>query len=89
MLIKVTQQHIDAGASDDQSLCPIALAIRSAGAEVVNVHQEVINNTWENIWDGCNHTTRSKKFVTDFDAGKKVKPQNFRFVGLEKVLTFK
>lgn len=81
MLIKVTQEDIDGGITDDMRLCPIALAVRRITKEdLVEVDENTIYiETIIGRSPKLYKTSKTaKKFIQDFDAGEKVKPFSFK-----------
>lgn len=76
MKVNVTRKHIDDGKREQATNCPIALAVKGMGHEIVHV-----GNTHVTIKDvGIYYLSeRAKKFIHRFDRGKSVDPATFIF----------
>lgn len=73
MLVKITKNHIHKGKAGDPCECPIALALRLAGKE----HVEVFNSC---IWiNGKRYPTSLKvdRWIRHYDNGDQVEPMEF------------
>ena len=82
MIIQVKRKHIRAGDRKSPSFCPVALALREATADpTIRVEEAYISSEKENgRWPKWAFSPRSvERFVARHDAGKTVKPFNFRF----------
>ena len=78
--IKVTAGDIKRGVKGDGECCPVALATKRC-ARVLDVHVSPNHfdiGKWTSPDSFCGDTpTAVRNFVSDFDAGKKVKPFSF------------
>lgn len=78
--VKVTQRDIKCGIPVDGFNCPISQAVKRT--------LNLTNRVWVDT-RGIGHlptykmSRRAKKFILDFDAGKKVKSTTFRFTRTE------
>ena len=75
-VISVKKKHIKNGEPENCETCPVALALREAGVNSLLVGSErFFNNTYSTIASAPRSVQR---FVASFDAGRKVKPFNFK-----------
>lgn len=73
-LIQVKRKHIRDGRPGDNQYCAVAIAIKDQ-------HPETITPLGLGVWRRFSDMPRSvQRFVSAFDAGKKVKPFNFFLV---------
>jgi hypothetical protein len=76
--VKVTRKHIKVGMRSDSEYCPIAVAVRGAGAIAVGVETEDIY--WADAAGNHFYATlprKAQKFISDFDSGLHVYPIEF------------
>lgn len=73
-LIKVTKKHIRRGMRESKDSCPIALAMKEAGA-----FPELEVTNFMAFWRGRHSDLprSARRFVKTFDAGRPVKAFNF------------
>lgn len=76
MRIAVTQEDIEQGQRVQSQKCPIALALKRAGATDVSVGRVTA------MVDGTHYhlPTVVEQFVADFDSGKEVEPFEFELL---------
>lgn len=75
--IKVTQDHIKRGKRGKSSSCPVALAVRDY---MKGYKGGTITVDGAGVWIGPHSFTCPRsvgRFVSDFDAGREVKPFTF------------
>jgi hypothetical protein len=77
MIIRVTKKHIKNGKIYQSANCPLALAFKDAGYNVL-VSDVIINHN-TSTRTAIEHTKRSDAFMKAFDKGRPVKPTTFRF----------
>lgn len=77
MIIRVTKKHIKNGKRYLSGSCPLALAFKDAGFDVVV--GDIIGLKSNLIHMFTLHTEKSKAFMKNFDSGQRVKPTTFRF----------
>lgn len=76
--VKVTRKLIKAGTRHNSECCPIALAVRGAGAIFVGVGSVDID--WADAEGNHFYTAlprKARKFISDFDSGLDVCPIEF------------
>jgi hypothetical protein len=75
MLIRVTQDHINAGIRRKSKKCPIALSVlEQTGADWCTVGIQYANYTKEKILYYFALPSAAKVFVSNFDDGLRVEP---------------
>lgn len=81
--INVTRSHIKRGSRFHCGSCPIALAIHGqtpfTGAAIDEGQIFLYLDDFEEKQNGVSLSPRASDFVSDFDAGNKVKPFRFSF----------
>lgn len=77
MIIRVTAKHIKEGRRGDSCRCPLALAFKDAGFDVLVSCVIRNRNTFPRT--STRNTRRSVAFIKAFDAERPVKPTVFRF----------
>ena len=81
MKVSVTQSHIDNARPRACFICPVAVAIRDAGAADVEVHRNFAFVAMPNRPHNRDHRIRLPKevraFIQAFDAGAYVEPFTF------------
>lgn len=76
--IQVTQKHIQEGKRKSISSCPIALALKRERFEDVMVETTYCSFWIGNLSYGYFFPKSAQTFIEKFDAGKKVRPFNFK-----------
>lgn len=80
MKINVKQSHIDEGKHESPFYCPVALAIRAkkqAYVWVASAYLEIDGRT-------APLPARVKRFIYNFDRGRKVRPMSFEMKLLDR-----
>ncbi len=80
MIVEVTQEDIKRGAPRSERACPIALALRRAGFEDVEVMPDLVLADGRTSGRVYSLPRSAQRFIHRLDWGDPVKPFRFRLV---------